>query len=66
MKIGDIVKPHPDFIIIGIDYGIGIVLDKKQYKGDERTYYQVLWSHLDNQWWRDGELLPVDCNWDVV
>ena len=60
MKIGDLVKPHPDFTIIGIDYGTGIILDKKLYKGDKCAYYQVLWSHLDDQWWRTGELLPVD------
>jgi len=60
VKVGDLVLPHPEFTTVGIDYGTGIILDKQQYDGDIRVYYQVLWSHDDSQWWRDGELLPVN------
>ena len=55
INVGDIVKPKPDHMMRGVDYGYGVVLDF--YEDEYGTvYYEVAWSGADTTWWSENEV----------
>ena len=57
MKIGDLVKPKLEWATVGIDYGIGVVIDCYLNDDDHGDvwYYKISWKH-ESQWWVEDEL----------
>ena len=57
MKVGDLVEAYESAKTLGIDYGLGILLDS--YEDDNGLlYFEVQWKH-ERQWFARQELKVV-------
>lgn len=57
MKTGDLVEAYESAKTLGIDYGLGILLDS--YEDDNGIlYFEVQWKH-ERQWFAEQELKVI-------
>ena len=57
MKVGDLVKPYAEFMTLGIDYGVGVIIDS--YENDSGLlYFEIQWKH-ERQWFGQDEIKVI-------
>ncbi len=56
-RIGDLVTPRCGSGVVGVDYGVGLIIDIHEHSRGlrGRKSYVVQWHH-EHQWWDDDEL----------
>lgn len=59
MKPGDLVQARDRHAAIGIEYGVGIIIDT--YESDDGiAYYEIVWQlEPETSWWTKEELFLV-------
>ncbi len=61
MKVGNLVVPKAGCEMDGVDYGIGLILERLEYPEDDLAgpvSYKVQWRH-EFQFWKEEELILV-------
>ena len=61
MKVGNLVVAKAGAGVVGVDYGIGVILERFEYPEDDLAgpvSYKVQWRH-ESQFWKEEELILV-------